>query len=192
MIVRLIILSLVYILVGGCSQEFTPKPRGYFRIDFPEKAYQKFDTTFPYQFEYPVYGKVVKDMDANTEPYWINVEFQAYKAKIYLSYKRVNKDLNGFIEDSHTLAYKHAIKADGIDEQIVSKPEKKVYGLIYEIEGNAASSFQFYLTDSNAHFLRGSLYFEAQTNKDSLAPAINFFRADVLHLIETFNWKKLN
>jgi gliding motility-associated lipoprotein GldD len=191
MIKKCFYISLVVcIFFAACTNNYTPKPRGYFRIDFPEKKYRMFDTACPFKFEYPVYGEIVKDTQPQAEPYWMNVEFPAYRAKVHLSYKRVKNNLNGFIEDSHTLAYKHAIKADGIEELLISKPEKHVYGLIYEIEGNAASSIQFYLTDSVRNFLRGSLYFETQTNKDSLAPAIVFFKKDVLHIIETFNWKK--
>jgi gliding motility-associated lipoprotein GldD len=184
----LAIIACLGFLCIQCGENYTPRPKGYIRIDFPEKVYQKFDTVFPFAFEYPIYGEVVKDIQKNAEPYWMNIEFPAYNAKVHLSYKKVTKNLNGYIQDSHTLAYKHAIKADGIDEIPVSDSKRNVYGLIYEIEGNAASSIQFYLTDSLHHFLRGSLYFEAQPNKDSLAPAIQFFRKDIMHMIETFKW----
>jgi gliding motility-associated lipoprotein GldD len=186
----LLVVIAVSISFAGCADNYTPKPKGYIRVDFPEKKYRSFDTVCPFKFDYPVYGKVVKDNQRNAEPYWMNVEFPAYRAKVHLSYKAVKNNLNGFIEDSHVLAYKHAIKADGIEEIEINKPTIKVYGLVYEIEGNAASSIQFYLTDSVHNFLRGSLYFETRINKDSLAPAIVFFKKDVMHLIETFNWKK--
>ena len=67
--------------------------------------------------------------------------------------------------------------------------EKSVYGVLYEIKGNAASSVQFYATDSTKHFLRGALYFNTVPNKDSLAPAIQFVEEDIIHLIETLSWK---
>jgi len=130
----------------------------------------------------------VKDMHSNAEPFWMNIEFPQFKAKIHLSYKKVSGNLNGYIEDSHTLAYKHAIKADGIEEILLEDSSRKMYGILYDIKGNAASSVQFYVTDSLHNFLRGSLYFEAQPNKDSLAPSIVFFRKDILHLIETLSW----
>jgi gliding motility-associated lipoprotein GldD len=173
----------------SCTHTYTPKPRGYFRIDFPAKEYQQFDSTCPFTFQYPKYGKIERDMDKNAEPCWINITFPQYKSKIHLSYKVVNGNPAQYIEDSHTLAYKHAIKADAIDEFLVEYPQKKVYGIIYDIRGNAASAIQFYLTDSVRHFLRGSLYFEATPNKDSLAPAIDFFRKDVEKIINTLEWK---
>lgn len=187
---KYIALSLVVAgLIISCGQTFTPKPRGYYRIDFPSKEYQLFDSTCPYTFEFPKYGKVERDKDKNAEPCWVNIDFPDFKCKIHLSYKSVSKDASQFIEDSHTLAYKHAIKADAIDEFLVEDPSRKVYGIIYDIRGNAASSIQFHLTDSIKHFLRGSLYFEAPPNKDSLAPAIEFFRKDVERLINTLTWK---
>jgi gliding motility-associated lipoprotein GldD len=185
---RISISLLLILFCFGCGHDYMPKPKGYVRFDFPAKAYVQLKDNFPYSFEYPAYGKIVNDKEANTEPYWINIEFPEFKSKIHLSYKKVDKNLSGYIEDSHILAYKHAVKADGIDEIPVEDRTRKVYGLIYDIQGNAASSVQFYLTDSLHHFLRGSLYFEAEPNKDSLAPAITFFRKDIEHLIQTLHW----
>jgi gliding motility-associated lipoprotein GldD len=176
-------------ICSGCGENYSPKPRGYYRIDFPEKKYRLYDSICPFTFEYPVYGKVARDIERNAEPCWMNIEFDHYQSKIHLSYKDVNKNISTFIEDAHVLAYKHTIKADAIDEKPVMDEKRKVYGLIYEIRGNAASSVQFYVTDSTKHFLRGALYFNVPPNKDSLAPAINFFRKDILHLIETLHWK---
>jgi gliding motility-associated lipoprotein GldD len=180
---------LLVLLLLACQQSNTPKPRGYLRIDFPAKEYVLFDSVCPYAFEYPTYGKIVPDTDYNTEPCWINIEFPDFDGKIHISYKDVNQNLNDFIEDSRTLTYKHTIKADAIKETVYTNPERAVYGILYDIKGNAASSLQFYLTDSNAHFVRGSLYFNVQPDQDSLAPVISFFREDIIHLVESFAWK---
>jgi gliding motility-associated lipoprotein GldD len=185
-----IVLALIVVCLAiSCKESFTPKPRGYFRIDLPAKEYQLFDSTCPYTFEYPKYGFIERDVDKNAEPCWINISFPKYKGKIHLSYKTITGSSDKFVEDSHTLAYKHAIKADAIDEFQVDDPNRNVYGIIYDIRGNAASSIQFYLTDSVKHFLRGSLYFETEPNKDSLAPVVDFFRKDAEHLINTLKWK---
>lgn len=189
-------LSIIFIIIlfffCDCSRNYAPKPRGYQRFDFPPKEYELFDNNFPYSFEFPNYGKMVRDTDKNAEPYWMNIEFKHYKAKIHLSYKKINKDVSIFIEDAHTLAYKHSVKADAIDEELITNKNSNVYGLLFDIRGNTASSVQFYLTDSIRNFLRGSLYFDSQPNKDSLAPAIEFFRKDILHLIETLKWKTVH
>lgn len=177
-----------FILLLSCHRSYTPKPRGFFRIDFPERKYQVYQSNCPYSFEYPVYARVVPDKELNSEPCWINIEFPDYNGKIHISYKPIHGNLNLLLEDSYALAYKHTVKADAIEEHLISKPREKVYGILYDIEGNAASSVQFVLTDSTEHFLRGALYFRTTINKDSLAPVIKFFREDILHFIDTFKW----
>lgn len=172
-----------------CTSDYTPKPNGYLRIDLPEKAYQKYDSDCPFTFEYPKYATITIDHDRNAEPCWINIEIPVLRAKIHCSYKKVSNNVAKFLEDARTLAYKHTLKADAINEKLFENAEKKVYGTMYDIKGNAASSVQFYVTDSLHHFLRGALYFNSEPNKDSLAPAINFIHQDIERLISTFQWK---
>ena len=180
---------LLMLFILACQPSYTPKPRGFLRVDFPAKEYVLFDSVCPYTFEYPSYGKIVPDTDYITEPCWINIDFPDFNGTIHISYKEVNQNLNDFIEDSRELTYKHTIKADAIKETVYTNPELEVHGILYDIKGNAASSIQFYLTDSNAHFLRASLYFNVQPDKDSLAPVISFFREDIIHMVESFAWK---
>lgn len=97
--------------------------------------------------------------------------------------------LDKLIRDSYKLTFKHTVKADYIDETNVSGKNPHVNGILYDVGGNAASAVQFYITDSSRHFLRGSLYFYASPNADSIAPAVDYFRKDVEHLIETLKWK---
>jgi len=179
---------IIALCLAGCHEKNTPKPRGYFRIDFPEKRYTTYRSDCNYSFEYPVYAVITPFKGAEEEPCWINIEFPGYKGKIHLTYKALNNDLAKYVEDIHTLAYKHIIKADDIIEKPVSYPDRKVYGLIYDIRGNTASSMSFYLTDSSRNFLSGALYFSVIPNKDSLAPVIRFFTRDINHLVETLNW----
>jgi gliding motility-associated lipoprotein GldD len=185
-----VLFSLFLLLTISCKKDYIPKPRGYFRISFPEKAYKMLDSkTFPYRFEAPVYSKIVADNERLAEPFWVNLEFTRNKAELHISYKNVDNNLMKLTEDSRTLAYKHSIKADAINERIFVNPEKKVYGTIYLIDGNAASPLQFYLTDSTKHFLRGALYIREVPNIDSIRPVIEFLTPDVIHLIETTEWK---
>ena len=183
------IMAMIFLSGLACQRNYTPKPRGYLRIEFPEKEYILYDSTCPFKFEYPVYSSVVPDTDYYSEPCWINIEMPDFDGKIHISYKTVEGNLNDFTEDSRSLVYKHTIKADAINETVFSNPPARVYGILYDIEGNAASNLQFHLTDSNNHFLRGSLYFNVQPDKDSLAPVIEYFRQDIVHLIESFEWK---
>lgn len=186
------VISIIYVLlVCSCKKEYVPKPRGYFRIDFPEKAYKQIDSAeLPYRFEIPVYSKLEADKERIAEPYWTNLRIPDHKAELHISYKTVNNNLMALTEDSRTLAYNHSIRADAINERIFVNPEKKVYGTIYMIEGNAASPLQFYLTDSVKHFLRGALYFSEVPNIDSIRPVIDFISPDIIHLIETTEWTR--
>lgn len=176
--------------IVACREDYTPKPRGYFRIDLPEKQYVKFDTTYPYTFEYPVYAKVVPDTRASSEPYWINIDFPKFQGRIYISYKTVKGNLNEYLEDARTFVVKHIPKAEAIDDTLIYRPADRVFGLIYYIRGSqAASPCQFFVTDSTSRFLRGALYFNVEPNNDSLAPVLDFIEQDIRHLINTFRWK---
>lgn len=177
----------------SCSDDdeevYSPRPRGYMRISFPQKSYRLFDTTCPFSFDIPTYARVVPDRHNDAEPCWLNLEFPRFKATVHLSYKAVNGNADKFIEDSHAFANRHQIKATGVDETVIVRDSARVYGLLFDIAGNTASSLQFYITDSTHHFLRGALYFNSVPNADSLKIVVDFLRADVLQLVRTARWK---
>lgn len=175
---------------GGDDEIGIPRPRAYFRIDFPEKEYKPFNESCPFTFDLPSYAKASQDQDPGAQPCWLNIDFPQYKGALHLTYLPLNNNLAKCLEDSRTLAIKHQVKADAIDERLVIDDTSKVWGLVYDIEGNAASNVQFYLTDSVHHFIRGALYFTAKPNKDSLEPVVKFIRQDVFRLIDSFRWKE--
>jgi gliding motility-associated lipoprotein GldD len=186
----LFFLAVVCLVAASCGENYVPKPRGYFRIDFPKKEYQKFDTDFPFTFEYPVYSKIVSDSSSLAEPYWINIVYPSFHAQLHISYKVINGNLKNYLEDSRTLVNKHIPKASSISQREFIDPVNKVYGLVYNINGaDAASTYQFYLTDSTSNFLRGALYFDLVPNNDSLSPVIDFLKADIEQMISSFRWK---
>lgn len=196
-----IILTILILIPGlilgiSCKEVAIPKPTGYFRIDLPEKRYVLFDqkeilkTDLPFSFEYPEYGHVDFQEDQGNEPGWFNIEFPAFGAKIYLTYKKVTNSFDAIIGETYKMNVKNHIgKADAIKEQIINNHENRVYGILYDLKGNTASACQFYVIDSVNHYLRGSLYFSTEPNPDSLAPVISYFREDIVHLIETLKWK---
>lgn len=187
---RLVFVAVAIIsLMASCGGDYYPKPRGYFRIDLPERSYAQFDSTYPYSFEFPVYSKLSADTDPHAEPYWINLSFPQFKGTLHLSYKPIKGNLNDYLEDTRTMVMKHIPKASSIENNAYENPAQQVYGLTYTISGVAAASpYQFYLTDSTRHFVRGALYFNTVPNNDSLAPVIEFLKEDINHLIETFKW----
>ncbi len=192
---KILIVITVCFLFCACNDDdeiYSPKPRGYFRIDFPEKKYKLYDSICPYTFEIPEYTQMVNDKHMGAEPCWLNLEFPKFNAILNLTYKKLNNDIDKYLQDSHDFANRHQVKATGLDEVVIIKDSTKVYGLLFNIEGNTASSLQFYLTDSTNHFLRGALYFNTIPNIDSLRVVVEFIKKDVLHMINTTHWKELN
>lgn len=185
---KLTLITVILALFASCShrEKPTPKPRGYFRIDLPEKSYQKTEVDCPFSFEYPEYSKLVQKGE---EICWYNLEFTSLNATVHLSYKKIDDNLDQYMEDSRKLVYDHSIKADAINEQFYSDSLRNIFSVRYDIEGNAASSLQFFVTDSTDHFVRGSLYFNSVPNKDSIKPVLSFVKTDINHLIETFEFK---
>jgi gliding motility-associated lipoprotein GldD len=173
----------------GGDKELIPRPKGYYEIAFPKKEYQKYDSLCPFTFEYPVYARIRPFTRDLSKTCWFDVTFPAYKATLHLSYENVGKNFVQFSEDQHTLAYKHTSKANAIEEIFVEAPRDRVWGIIYDIQGDAASNYQFHVTDSKQHFLRGSLYFDFKANPDSTLPVLEFLKKDVTHLVETVKWK---
>ena len=173
----------------ACGSDPIPKPTAYYRIDLPEKNYQRVDSIpFPFSFELAEYAQVNLRRTVR-EPEFLNIDFARFGARLHLSYKAIDTNAFQMLEDARSLVYKHVVKAQDIKENLVVNPEERVFGTYYEIAGNAASGAQFYLTDSTNHFLRGALYFNVEPNYDSLAPVQDFLKEDIEWMIESFLWK---
>lgn len=188
--------SLCFIFIfWGCEEPFVPKPRGYFKINFPQKEYVSFDRPdYPYSFEYPTYATVVKDStffgDPTENPWWINIDFPQFNGRIYVSYKTLTsqQQFTKVLQDAFKLTSKHTTKAYSIDDSLF-RNNQGVSGLFFKVGGEVATANQFFLTDSTKHFLRGALYFDATPNEDSLSVVNRFLMEDMRHLIQTFRWK---
>ena len=191
--VSILLVALAIALIAiSCDREpnYLPKPRGYFRIDLPEKDYTKVDTIERYSFECPQYALITPDPYSPDEKNWINIEMPTFKGSIHLTHKNVNGNLGEYLEDVHTMIVKHLQKANGVRDSLIVNKERQVYGMFIEMDGKGvATPMQFYLTDSTKNFVRGALYFNFLPNNDSMQPVINFIREDIDHLINTFEWK---
>jgi len=133
-----------------------------------------------------------KRLEGYQESYGLNIEYSKLKGTIYLTYKKIrNKDdLFTYLRDAQNFTQEHTKKADEIVEQVFEDAERKVFGMFYEVGGNAASQSQFYVTDSVKHFLIGSLYFYAKPNYDSILPAADYLKTDIKRIMETIKWKE--
>lgn len=189
--------SIVYILVlllfaTSCEREYQPKQKGYNRLELPPPVYTLLPDTLPYQFEYSDQAQLLRDSSKFGERYWVMVYYPQLKANVHITYKKIkgsNKLLKEFVTDATTLTSKHQVKAYAIDETITRTPSGKV-AVIAEIEGEVPSQFQFTMTDSTDNFLRGALYFDTKVQNDSLKPAIDYVKKDLMHMINTLEWRQ--
>ena len=191
---RSITLSCVIVTVlmtlFACDRGYLPKPLGYNRLELPTPAYQSLPDTLPYTFEYSKHATLLADTSTISERFWIEIYYPDIKSNIHITYKPLMGNqqlLKEFMDDAYTLTAKHQIKAYAINEAITTTPSGKT-AIIAELEGEVPSQFQFTVTDSTTNFLRGALYFNTQVKNDSLAPAIEYMKRDMMHIINTLEW----
>ncbi len=198
----------ISIAVISCSRDYNPKPKGYNRIDLPPHEYVKTPDSLPYSFAISKFARIDRDTSwvimnemkervkpdsrLSKEKYWIDVVYDTLGAKIEITYKEIHnkEDLaKAYVTDAIKLTNQHQVKASGIDESIV-RTRNGLTASIAELRGEVPSQVQFITTDSTQHFLRGALYFKTATKNDSLAPVINYIKTDIIHLLNTLQWKK--
>jgi gliding motility-associated lipoprotein GldD len=186
----LVLLASLAGILAACQQDYTPKPLGYNRLNLPDPSYRVLPDSLPYTFEYSDHAKLLDDTSAISERFWIEIYYPEIKANVHITYKpiRNEKMLKEFLDDSYTLTAKHQIKAYAINE-VISTTSRGKTAVIAELEGDVPSQFQFTLTDSSRNFLRGALYFNTKVANDSLAPAIEYMKKDIMHMINTLEWK---
>lgn len=172
------------IMMASCKNDVVPKPVSFLRLDYPEAKYMGFENNCPFAFEMNEDAIIKGEKECG-----FTITYPKMKATIYLTYKPVNGNIDKLLKDAQKLTYEHVIKADDILEQPYINPSKKVYGMFYQVDGNAATNSQFYVTDSTRHFLTGSVYFYAKPNFDSIMPAASYIKNDMQRLMETLKWK---
>jgi gliding motility-associated lipoprotein GldD len=175
---------LIVLLFTSCKDDVLPKPPSQLRLDYPVAEYALFDNHCPLTFDMNAEATIKEDGNCG-----FSITYPKMKATIYLTYKNVNGDINKLLGDAQRLTYEHVIKADDILEQPYLNPNKKVYGMFYQVDGNAATNAQFYVTDSLKHFVTGSVYFYAKPNYDSIMPAADYIKNDMQRIMESVKWK---
>ena len=168
----------------ACGEETIPKPKAMLRLDYPAQAYRSMESDCPYTFDYNRMAEPETDADCN-----MVLDYKAMKGSIYITYKPVEGNLKQLLSDAQKLSYEHVVKADNILEQPYVNGQDRVFGMFYEVKGDAASQSQFYVTDSLNHFVTGSLYFYAKPNYDSILPAAVYLQKDIRRIMESLRWK---
>jgi gliding motility-associated lipoprotein GldD len=208
-----ILFFLSFFFFSSCNSTYTSKKQGYYKIDFPERQYIKFDKKgFPYSFEYPAYATVDQDSvysnKKENDPYSINIDFPSLNGKIYITYKVIGETsiyqvktpgggyrdsigkniFQNLVNDCYNLTYKNDVKANSIEDSVMHTPNN-ITGIFFRLSGSVATAKQFFLSDTTHNFLRGALYFDATPNEDSLRPVNDFLQEDMKHIINTLQWK---
>lgn len=182
---KIAVVSFVCLIATGCfKEEVLPKPKAQLRLEYPVPLYETINSDCPYTFE--------KSSDAEVKlnnKCWVNIDYPNLKASINITYRPVQNNLKELLLEAEKLTFNHTIKADGISSAPYINDQKKVYGSIFEVTGNAASPIQFHVTDSSHHFITGAVYFNVQPNYDSIKPAINYLQQDIIRMIESMEWK---
>lgn len=186
---KAIVFSFLAFIIFACqNDEALPKPKAYLALEYPQARYYKTDLDCPFQFKVNTIAEIQNKNNEN--PCWLDIKYPQMKGSIYMSYYPVDNNLKSLIIDAQKLPLSHEIKADAILSQTFINDAHKTYGLFYEIEGNAASQAQFYLTDSISHFITGSIYFKTKPNYDSILPAAEYLKKDMRKIMESLKWNQ--
>ena len=191
MMMRVALFLASVFFIAGCNDSYTPKRKGYNRLELPAHEYISLPDSLPYSFDISTAAKILRDSSGFGERYWIDIFYPAITANVQITYKNLGHDsqfLRELVDDSYKLTAKHQIKAYSIEESVLLTPKGKT-AVVAEFEGEVPSQFQFFITDSTNNFLRGALYFRTSTKNDSLAPAIEYMKIDAMRMINTLEWK---
>lgn len=181
--IKLLFIGLCFI---SCGKEVLPKPSGELRLEYPMPNYQKFEKDCPFTFEYSDFAKI---QESGKNSCWFYLTYPEMKGKVFITYYPIRNNFVEHAKEAEKMVYEHTIKASAIETKFFEYPEKNIYGNFYELKGQSASNLQFFVTDSTRHFVTGYLYFNARPNPDSIAPAVEYVKKDLKHLIDTFEWK---
>lgn len=179
-----LVLMLSMFVLLSCNESTLPKPKAMLRLDFPEGKYEDLIGPCPFEFSKNNIAQTTHKKDCSME-----IDYPMMKGSIYLTYKPVKNNIRELLLDAEKLTYEHVVKADVISPKEYMNSDEKVYGMFYEVSGNAASQSQFYVTDSINHFVTGSLYFYAKPKYDSIYPAAIYLQNDIRRIMESLRWK---
>lgn len=187
--VYFILLVIVGCFFTACSEKhFVPKPPTYLEIQFPERTYAKYIDTCGYSYSKPSYFKVKNADERNSCNR--DIQFEGLNGVLLLSRIDMDTSLATYINYAIDKVGRHKIKATAILDSNIIREDDNVYGTFFELQGNVASPFQFYLTDSNKYFVSGVVYFNAEPNYDSIKPVLDYVKTDLLKFMTSIKWEK--
>lgn len=182
------LLLLLLLFTTSCSNDPIPKPHGYLRLDLPAESYERWTDSTTFSAEFPTYSRVARRKPHDAAR-WFDVRFPGQRATVHLTWSPVGDQLEQLINDAHMFKSTHQTKAVKIGSERMLRDSVRVFGTVFNVEGDVASPLVFYFTDSTENFLYGALYFDARPNADSLAPVTDRIRSDMRHMASTLRWE---
>lgn len=179
----LVVCSLIFVL-SSCKEETLPKPKSFLTLEYQNPVYKKIENSCNYQFEVSNFAQL-----KTSDNCWAKLQYPDLKATVHITYRAVDNNLDEILREVEKLTFEHTIKADAINAIPFENYERQVFGKLYNVEGDVATNVQFRVTDSVNHVLSGALYFYSRPNYDSIVPAVRYLEKDIMHIIETLEWK---
>ena len=188
MIKRVFFLIIIFFLIGCKEEIFVPKPKAFLNLKYPSPVYKKNNFNLPFTFDLNNVAEII-NLNKDRNNFNMEINYKILNASLYLSYYRINKNFKDLVNQTEFILSNHTKIAQKVSEKQFISKEKRVFGSLYELTGPVASTAQFFVTDSINHFLTGSLFFKIKPNYDSILPAANYAKKDIIRLMESLKWK---
>jgi gliding motility-associated lipoprotein GldD len=166
-----------------------PKPPTFLNIELPAHSYKKYSASCPYEFDISTLYQVRDVYEGKTLTCHKDILLGKLNGTLHFSNIIMDKPLKDYINYAIDKVDEHKIKATDIQDRQIIRPKDKVYGTFFELKGDVASPFQFYLTDSVSRFVSGVVYMNARPNYDSIKPSLDYIKKDLDRMLNTFRWK---
>lgn len=177
--------------LGACSEpEQLPRRHGFHRIELPAETQQiRFESeACPFTFSYPAGGRITRD---RSDSCWADINFPRYELKWHMTCRPVGGAKLSYaemFEEHRRLIYKHAKKATDIRTGEFDIPAGRV--IVHEVYGNVGAPAYYFVSDSNRqNVLTLTFYFQTALKNDSLAPVIDYMKAEVGRSLMSLQWQ---
>ncbi len=182
-------LLISFFILGACKEDSPiPKPPTYLKANLPAHNYHKEVVEDLFSFDVSDLYTLKSSNNCNYNYCEQEIDLgREINGVINLFYKRVaHKDsLPSLINFSNKEVCIHRTYKIFITFKL-----KRVFGTLFELKGNVATNYQFYLTDSTENFLRGEVLLNCVPNYDSLRNVLAYIKEDLEVMMNTFEWKK--
>lgn len=182
--------SVIFVFSCSTNEISIPKPPTYLRLDLPNHKYITINDDCNYTFQLSKLYKAKQVIDQTGPSCHKDIELGPLNGVIHFSYIDMVEPLSAYVNYAIDKVDEHKIKATAIEDTKIIRSKDRVFGTIFELKGDVASPYQFYLTDSTTKFVSGVVYFNSVPNYDSLKPSLEYLKIDLMKMINTFQWKK--